>query len=285
MCSGHPLIIVVPHEARPAHSSRRTTNDGGATATILLTSHGRHFVVMSADSTPSMVAEIHGHHRDVTGGWLRAAVFGAMDGLVSNFALIAGVVGAGAAPRMVVVTGLAGLAAGACSMAAGEYVSVRSQSERTAAEIAVERREMERNPAGEEHELAMLYQARGLETGLARKLARQLSSDPEVAWRIHVREELGVDPDDLPSPWVAAGSSFAAFSVGALVPVLPFLFGITPMLVAVLVSGAGLFVAGALVARLTSRAAWYGGLRQLLLGAAAAAVTFGIGNLVGATLA
>ena len=240
---------------------------------------------MTTDNHSPPPAEIHDHHNDVTGGWLRAAVFGAMDGLVSNFALIAGVVGAGAAPPMVVVTGLAGLAAGACSMAVGEYVSVASQAEATAAEIAAERRELQRNPASEEHELAVLYRARGLDAGLARDVARQLSRDPEVAWRIHVREELGVDPDDLPSPWVAAVSSFVAFSGGALVPVLPFLLGLPSLLMTILVSGAGLFLTGALVARLTTRAPWYGGLRQLGLGAAAAAVTFFIGSLVGATLA
>lgn len=239
---------------------------------------------MTSDNSSPPLAEIHGHHSDVTGGWLRATVFGAMDGLVSNFALIAGVVGAGAAPHMVVITGLAGLAAGACSMAAGEYVSVASQAEATAAEIAIERRELQRNPASEEHELAVLYRSRGLDAGLAQDVARQLSRDPEVAWRIHVREELGVDPDDLPSPWVAAGSSFAAFSGGALVPVLPFLLGLPSLLATIVVSGAGLFLTGALVARLTTRPAWYGGLRQLGLGAAAAAATFGIGSLVGATL-
>lgn len=239
---------------------------------------------MTTDHVSPAPAEIHGHHRDVTGGWLRAAVFGAMDGLVSNFALIAGVVGAGAVPGMVIATGMAGLVAGACSMAAGEYVSVASQAEMTAAEIAVERRELERNPAGEAEELAMLYHARGLDEALAREVARQLSREPEVAWRIHVREELGVDPDDLPSPWVAASSSFAAFSIGALIPVLPFLVGLTSILVTLIVSGVGLFLAGAAVARLTTRSAWYGGLRQLGLGAAAAAVTFGIGTLVGASL-
>ena len=240
---------------------------------------------MSTDSTSPLVAEIHDHHRDVTGGWLRAAVFGAMDGLVSNFALIAGVVGAGAPPRPGGRPGPARPAAGAGWMAAGEYGSVRAQTEVTAAEIAVERRELQRNPRGEQQELAMLFRARGLDAGLASEVARQLSSDPEVAWRIHVREELGVDPDDLPSPWVAAGSSFAAFSVGAMIPVLPFLMGLTSMFLTLLVSGAGLFLAGALVARLTVRPAWYGGARQLVLGAAAAAATFGIGSLVGATIA
>jgi vacuolar iron transporter family protein len=239
---------------------------------------------MAMEEAATAAAELHGHHRDVTGGSLRAAVFGAMDGLVSNFALIAGVMGAGATPRTVVVTGLAGLAAGAGSMAAGEYVSVASQAELTAAEIAAEQAELARDPAGEEHELAMLYVARGLDEPLARDVARQLSRNPEVAWRIHVREELGVDPDDLPSPWVAASSSFAAFSVGALIPVLPFLFGLTSILVTLLVSGAGLFLAGAVVARLTTRPAWFGGLRQLALGGLAAGATFLIGGLVGATL-
>jgi VIT1/CCC1 family predicted Fe2+/Mn2+ transporter len=239
---------------------------------------------MTLDDSIPVVAEMHGHHRDVTGGWLRAAVFGAMDGLVSNFALISGVVGAGAPPRLVVVTGLAGLAAGASSLAAGEYVSVASQAELMSAEIAAERRELARNPTGEQHELARLYQARGLDPDLAEQVAEQLSSDPEVAWRIHVREELGVDPDDLPSPRVAAVSSFAAFSVGALLPVLPFLLGLHSLTTTVAVSAVGLFASGAVVARLTSTPAWYGGLRQLLLGAAAALATFGIGSLVGANL-
>jgi vacuolar iron transporter family protein len=208
-----------------------------------------------------------------------------MDGLVSNFALISGVVGAGAPATMVVVTGLAGLAAGASSMAAGEYVSVASQAELMGAEIGVERRELARNPAGERHELALLYQARGLDRSLAEQVAEQLSRDPEVAWRIHVREELGVDPDDLPSPRVAAASSFAAFSMGALLPLLPFLLGLHSLGTTVAVSAVGLFVSGAVVARLTTMSAWYGGLRQLLLGAAAALVTFGIGWLVGTNLA
>jgi VIT1/CCC1 family predicted Fe2+/Mn2+ transporter len=240
---------------------------------------------MTVDDSVPVLAEIHGHHRDVTGGWLRAAVFGAMDGLVSNFALISGVVGAGAPPKMVVVTGLAGLAAGASSMAAGEYVSVASQAELMTAEIRTERIELARNPAGEQHELALLYQARGLDRSLAEQVAEQLSRDPEVAWRVHVREELGVDPDDLPSPRVAAVSSFAAFSVGALLPLLPFLLGLHSLTMTVVVSVIGLFGSGAVVSRLTSTSAWYGGLRQLVLGAAAALVTFGIGWLVGANLA
>ncbi len=234
-------------------------------------------------STGSTVAGEHHHeHRDVTGGWLRPAVFGVMDGLVSNTALIAGVAGGGVAPRTVVLTGLAGLAAGAFSMATGEYVSVASQTELTLAEIEVEKREIARVPEAEEAELAAIFHGRGVDLATAREVARQLSVDPEQAWRVHAREELGVDPDDLPSPMLAAGSSFAAFSVGALVPLVPYLLGVSRLLVAVLLAGLALFLAGAAVSRFTSRGAVYSGARQLLLGAAAAGATYVIGSAVGA---
>ncbi|MDP9433739.1 MAG: VIT1/CCC1 transporter family protein [Actinomycetota bacterium] len=236
---------------------------------------------MSADSAPS-APERHHSHRDVTGGWLRPAVFGVTDGLVSNTALVAGVAGGGVSPRALVLTGLAGLAAGAFSMAIGEYVSVASQSEATLAEIEVEKAELARVPEAEEAELAAVYEGRGVLPATAREVARQLSADPEQAWRVHAREELGVDPDDLPSPWTAAGSSFAAFAVGAAVPVLPYLLGGTSLLVALLLAGVALFAAGALVSRFTSRGALSAGLRQLVLGAGAAALTYGIGSLVGA---
>ncbi|MCC5574797.1 VIT1/CCC1 transporter family protein [Microtetraspora sp. AC03309] len=229
-------------------------------------------------------AERHQHHRDVTGGWLRPAVFGAMDGLISNFALISGVVGGGASNTIVVVTGLAGLAAGAFSMAAGEYTSVASQAELMRAEIDIEKAELERNPEGELAELVALYEARGLDAETAEGVARQLTAQPELAWRVHVREELGVDPDDLPSPYVAAFSSFTAFALGAIVPLVPFMLGATGLAVAAVISVLGLLGAGAVVARLTARPWWKGALRQLALGVAAAAATFGIGSLVGTSL-
>ncbi|MDP9847683.1 VIT1/CCC1 transporter family protein [Streptosporangium lutulentum] len=229
-------------------------------------------------------AELHTHHRDVTGGWLRPAVFGVMDGLVSNAALLAGVVGSGASATAIAVTGLAGLAAGAFSMATGEYTSVVSQRELTLAEIDVERREISRNPEAEERELALVYESRGLTPELAIQVAGQLHKDPEIAWRVHAREELGVDPDDLPSPWVAAGSSFLAFAIGALIPVLPFLLGLSSAAVSIGLTGFALFGTGAMVARLTKRSPLFGGVRQLGLGAAAAAVTYGIGALVGAAI-
>ncbi len=219
----------------------------------------------------------------MTGGWLRPAVFGVMDGLVSNTALIAGVAGGGAAPRTVLLAGLAGLAAGAFSMATGEYVSVASQTELTRAEIEIEKAELLRAPAAEQAELAGTFRSRGVDADTAREVARQLSLDPEQAWRVHAREELGVDPDDLPSPWVAAGSSFAAFTFGALVPLLPYLLGATTLLLTVVLALLALFGAGALVSRFTDRSALYSGGRQLLLGAVAALLTYGVGSLVGAS--
>jgi vacuolar iron transporter family protein len=223
----------------------------------------------------------HHSHRDVSGGWLRPAVFGAMDGLVSNLALMTGVAGGEVSSHTLVVTGLAGLAAGAFSMAAGEYTSVASQRELVEAELAVERIELDRNPEDELRELASLYVARGVEPELAHEVARQLSADPEQALEIHAREELGVDPTDLPSPLVAAASSFVSFALGALLPVLPYLLGATVLWPAVLLALVGLFGCGAAVARVTARSWWFGGLRQLVLGGAAAAVTFGIGAVIG----
>ncbi|WP_030809963.1 VIT1/CCC1 transporter family protein [Streptomyces sp. NRRL F-2799] len=218
-------------------------------------------------------------HRDVNGGWLRPAVFGAMDGLVSNLALMAGVAGGSVGHQTIVITGLAGLAAGAFSMAAGEYTSVASQAELVQAELEVERRELRRHPQAEEDELAALYASRGVEPDLAREVARQLSKDPEQALEIHAREELGVDPDDLPSPLTAAVSSFGSFALGALLPVLPYLLGATALWPAVLLALAGLFGCGAVVARVTARSWWFSGLRQLALGGAAAGVTFALGTL------
>ncbi|MFF4761951.1 VIT1/CCC1 transporter family protein [Streptomyces sp. NPDC001292] len=220
-------------------------------------------------------------HRDVNGGWLRPAVFGAMDGLVSNLALMTGVAGGSVGQQTIVLTGLAGLAAGAFSMAAGEYTSVASQRELVEAELDVERRELRKHPEDEERELAALYVSRGVEPGLAEEVARQLSKDPEQALEIHAREELGVDPGDLPSPLVAAVSSFGSFALGALLPVLPYLLGATALWPAVLLALAGLFACGAVVAKVTARTWWYSGLRQFALGGAAAGVTYALGALFG----
>ncbi|MBA0050387.1 hypothetical protein E0L36_05595 [Streptomyces sp. AJS327] len=236
--------------------------------------------VAGAGEPPEAPPATH-HHRDVTGGWLRPAVFGAMDGLVSNLGLMSGVAGSAASSQTIVISGLAGLAAGAFSMAAGEYTSVASQRELVLAELDVERRELRSNPRYEVRELAEVYVSRGVQPELAYEVATQLHRDPEQALEIHAREELGVDPAELPSPVVAAVSSFLSFSVGAILPVLPYLFGATALWPAVALALLGLFVCGAVVARITARSWWYSGLRQLLLGAAAAGVTYGLGALFG----
>ncbi len=242
---------------------------------------------IDAAATPGEVPEIDHEHADVTGGWLRPAVFGAMDGLVSNLALIAGVAGgtrAAGDSTAVVLAGLAGLAAGAFSMAAGEYTSVASQSEAAQLEIEKERHEIRTNPEAEMLELAEMYVAKGIEPGLAEEVARQIHDDADRALDVHVREELGVDPDDLASPMLAAGSSFVAFAVGALIPVLPYLLGASTLLPGLVVTLLALFLCGAVVTGLTSRSWWYGGLRQTVLGGAAAALTYGFGSLVGTGL-
>ena len=228
--------------------------------------------------------EIHHQHRDVQGGWLRPAVFGAMDGLVSNLGLVAGVAGSTADPSTVVVAGLAGLTAGAFSMAVGEYTSVASQRELVLAELEVEPTALRRHPRDEIEELARAYQRRGVDRPLALRVARQLHRDPEQALQAHAREELGVDPGELPSPTVAGLSSFCAFAVGAVLPVLPYLLGVTVLWPAVSLALLGLFLCGALVARVTARSWWFSGLRQMSLGAAAALVTYGLGTLFGTSL-
>lgn len=226
---------------------------------------------------------IEHEHADVSGGWLRAAVFGAMDGLVTNIGLIAGVGGAGVAPGTIVLTGVAGLVAGAISMGLGEYASVRTANEQIEAEVAKERRELKRNPAAEAAELAQRWIERGIPPELARQMAEELRTQPDEALRMHVREELGIDPDSKPSPWTAAISSFVCFSVGAIIPLLGYLLGSDSLWLALGIGGLGLFVVGALTARFTRRRWWATGLRQLLLGAAAAGATYLIGSAIGVT--
>jgi len=229
------------------------------------------------------------HHRDVSGGWLRPAVFGAMDGLVTNVSLIAGVGGGiasvgGAASRTLILTGLAGLAAGAFSMATGEYVSVSSQNELIEAEVSKERFELENHPDAERHELAAVFRQRGVDADLADRVARQVSAHPEQALREHVREELGVDHHDLPSPVTAAAASLVTFAAGALVPLLPYLAGFDSLAAALILAAIAAFVGGGVVSRITSRPFLRGAGRQLALAAVAAGLTYGIGTLVGSVV-
>jgi len=235
--------------------------------------------------TDSSVSEAHDHsHTDVSGGWLRAATFGAMDGLVSNTALVAGVGGGGGSAHAIVLAGTAGLIAGAISMALGEYTSVKTQNEQLDLEVAKERRELEVNPDGELAELIQMLRVRGVEERLAREVALQLSRDPETALRLHIVAELGLSPEDKPSPRTAAVTSLLTFSLGALLPLLPYLFGFPLLWAALLSGGIGLVVAGALSSRFTPRPWWYAGLRQLIFGAAAAGITYLIGTAIGVTV-
>ena len=225
-------------------------------------------------------------HRSGQSGTLRATVFGANDGLVSNLSLVMGVAGASNDNHFIVVAGIAGLLAGAFSMAAGEYISMQSQRELFERQIALEREEMRVMPDIEEQELAQIYRAKGLSRADAGRIAASLMADPQRALDTKVREELGLDPNELGSPWGAAASSFLAFGVGAMVPLLPFLLTTgTPALVAALVlSFVSLFAVGAAVSMLTGRGFLFSGGRQVAIGAAAAAVTFAVGSLIGASV-
>jgi len=227
----------------------------------------------------------HHGHSDISGGWLRAAVFGAMDGLVTTIAIIAGVGGGGADRQLIILTGMAGLVAGAFSMALGEFASVDTQNDAVSNEVDVEREEIRRHPEVEQAELAIMYQDMGLTARTAASVAAEVHANPELAVRIHITQELGVDPDDQPSPWTAAISSFLCFAVGGIFPLAPFLLGSSSLALGMVVGAVGLFLLGALTTRFTKRTWWLGGLRQLAFGALAAVATYGVGALIGVSAA
>jgi len=235
---------------------------------------------------PTSATEVGARHRRGGGGNLRAAVFGVSDGLVSNTSLILAVAGAGAAAGQVALAGVAGLLAGAFSMAAGEYISMRSQRELFERQMAEERAELETFPEEEAEELALIYAARGVPLEQARALTSTLVLDTEKALDTLAREELGLNPDELGSPWGAALSSFLAFATGALVPLLPFLFATAQrtLLWPVALSSAGLFAVGAALSLFSGKNAVLSGLRLLFVGALSGATTFLIGRLLGVTL-
>jgi VIT1/CCC1 family predicted Fe2+/Mn2+ transporter len=225
-------------------------------------------------------------HKTGSGGTLRASIFGVSDGLVSNTSLVMGFAGASTGADFILLAGLAGLLAGAFSMAAGEYVSMRAQRELFERQIELERAELESVPEEEAKEISLIYQAKGFPKAEADATAARLMENPEIALDTLVREELGLDPSELGSPWGASGGSFVAFAFGAMVPVVPFFFGSAATGVVALsaaVSGLALFGVGAGVSLFTGRSALYSGARQVALGAAAAAVTYGIGSLIGAS--
>ena len=254
-------------------------------------SHAR--VVQAIESsTPgglqgSALARLEGRHRAMGGNALRAAVLGANDGLVSNLSLVMGVAGAAVAEKTILLTGLAGLVSGACSMAMGEWLSVNSSREFYQKQIAIEKSELEYAPEEEIEEIALIYEAKGLPRPQAAALAQQMMANKDTALDTLVREELGIDPDELGgSAWTAGASSFLLFSVGAIFPVAPFLFlgGRTAVVASLVASGVALAAIGAGTSLFTGRSVAFSAFRQLLIGYAAAAITYAIGMLAGVTI-
>jgi VIT1/CCC1 family predicted Fe2+/Mn2+ transporter len=254
---------------------------------------GKAVAKVGPDTKPSDIGAREKWHRAGQSGTLRATIFGASDGLVSNLALVMGVAGASAAEptatagSFVLLAGIAGLLAGAFSMAAGEYISMQSQRELFERQISLERAELEAMPAEEEAELAMLYRAKGLTEDEAKTIAARMFADPQHALDTLVREELGLDPDQLGSPWGAAGGSFVAFGIGAVIPVIPYLLasGAVAFFAAIGVSVVALFAVGAGVSLLTGRSLLFSGARQVLIGSAAAVVTYLVGIAIGVSIA
>ena len=261
----------------------------GARAAVRAGAAG-HAAAAEGVSVPAEIASREGWHRAGRSGTLRAVIFGVSDGLVSNLALVMGVAGAGAAVgegRFVLLAGIAGLLAGAFSMAAGEYISMQSQRELFERQIALERAELEAMPEEEEAELAAVYRAKGFTPEEARTIAKRMFVDPEHALDTLVREELGLDPDELGSAWGAAFGSFVAFALGAIVPVIPYLVGsgAAAFWIAIAASLGALFVVGAGVSLLTGRSLVFSGARQVGIGAAAAVVTYFVGTAIGVSVA
>ncbi len=282
-----PIIKTMESDATAMYTGIAVAEEAGLPGDE--TSHYRLFDALSHRQqregvSGSVIGRVETRHRALGGGnALRAAVLGANDGLVSNLALVAGFAGADPGQGPIVLAGVAGLVAGACSMALGEWISVTSSREAAEAQLRVEREELVIAPEDEAEELALIYQARGLPRDAAEQLARQMIADPEHALSTLAREELGIVPEELGSPWTAAIASFILFALGAIIPVFPFFFGSGTSFVAIgaAASGAGLFALGAAITLLTGRSWVYGGGRQLVLGLAAAVITYVIGGLVG----
>ncbi len=238
-------------------------------------------------ATPMNLADVGRRHKAFgDGGNLRAAVFGINDGLVSNTSLITGVAGATADNAMILLTGVAGLLAGSFSMASGEYVSVRSQRDLHEYQIGLERQELETYPEEEAAELTLIYEAKGLQKDEAQRLASTLTADPERALDVLAREELGLNPEELGSPWGAAASSFLSFALGAAIPLAPFLVlsGTKGLSFAVVLSGLALFMVGSVISLFTGKHGILGGVRMMVIGGAAAGATFLIGKAIGVSL-
>ena len=250
--------------------------------------HSRTLWAMSGGAPgPASIVGVERWHLKSRGGGLRAAVFGVNDGLLSNFSLVMGFAGAEAKPEYIMLAGVAGLLAGAFSMAAGEYVSIRAQREVFEQQIAMEKQELEMSPKEEEEELSLIYQAKGIPEHEAAQLARRIVENPKTAIDTLAREELGLDPTELGSPWTAALSSFLAFVIGAFVPVAPYLLtsGTAGWLASAVLSCGALFGVGALLSIFTARGPLLSGVRMLVIGLVVSAITYSVGWLLGVSVA
>jgi vacuolar iron transporter family protein len=235
----------------------------------------------------NQITRFESRHRSVGGNAIRAAVLGGNDGLVSNFSLVMGIAGATAGNKAVLLAGMAGLLAGALSMALGEWISVKSSQELSENQMQLEMDELESNPAGEQQELALIYMAKGIPEKQAHEMAAEIMTDKEKAFQMLVKEELGINAEELKGSAIeAALYSFFLFSIGAIIPVLPFIFtsGMKAIIISVCLSAAGLFIIGSAITLFTGKNVWYSGFRQVFFGLAAAAITFGIGKIIGVSI-
>jgi len=268
-------------------SSRKTNNAGSSLSDTAHVTILKNILNNQTNVSGSNLARFEKRHRSIGGNALRAAVLGGNDGLVSNFSLVMGIAGATSGKSVVLLTGLAGLLAGALSMALGEWISVKSSKELFENQMQLEMEELENNPEGEELELALIYQSKGIPEEEAKKMAKEIILDIDHAHEVLIKEELGINKEDLKgSAMEAAVTSFLLFSVGAIIPVIPFFFigGMQAVIISTILSGFGLFLIGASITLFTGKNVWYSGFRQVVFGLAAAAITFGIGKLIGVSV-
>jgi VIT1/CCC1 family predicted Fe2+/Mn2+ transporter len=268
-------------------SARKKTN---TTTSLSDTAHVtilKNILNSTSSISGSSLARFEKRHRSVGGNALRAAVLGGNDGLVSNFSLIMGIAGATSGQKEVLLAGLAGLLAGALSMALGEWISVKSSQELYENQMELEMEELETNPEGEEKELALIYYSKGIPEEQAKQMAKEVMTNKDKAHKILIKEELGINVEDLKgSAMEAAIASFILFAFGAVIPVIPFFFfgGYKAVIISTIFSAMGLFVIGASITLFTGKSVWYSGFRQVLFGLIAAAITFGIGSLIGVSI-
>ncbi len=268
-----------------ARKKSKTTNSISDTAHVTIL---KNILNTNTKISGSNLARFEKRHRNIGGNALRAAVLGGNDGLVSNFSLVMGIAGATNGQSEVLLAGIAGLLAGALSMALGEWISVKSSQELYENQMQLEMEELEANPEGEEKELALIYITKGIPEVQAKQMAKDIIADKDHAHEILVREELGINPEDLKgSAMEAAVASFILFAIGAIIPVIPFFFlgGYEAIILSTVVSGLGLFLIGASITLFTGKSVWYSGMRQVIFGLLAAAITFGIGKIIGISIA